>query len=133
MSDLPYTDEDLRVEAARQLKYVLDSIDTDGLLEASTHQLNDGSTWESMEEAEWDAALRSVDSLVDGAADTSEWAISLGADGLEPDGHTIQLGAIHGTDGDPAVRLHFAFHPDMGAADRDQFIVRLTQVISDHL
>ncbi|MFJ2110543.1 hypothetical protein ACIOEX_01220 [Streptomyces sp. NPDC087850] len=144
----PYTDADLRAEAAWQhagltedpdfggvgeqmedrfVRYEVVDADHGGLMPAP------GSPrWSEAGEGEFDKAQRKIHDLIDNAADVSEWAVDLGADGLEPDGHTIQLGAIHGTE-QPAVRMHFAFHSDMAPADRDRYIVRLTQVISDHL
>lgn len=136
MTERPYTNDDLRAEAARQIKYALDNVDTDGLLEASAYRLSDGTAWEALDEHEWRTALDEVDSLVEGAADVSEWAVSLGADGLEPDAHTFQLGAQNPGDDDPDepfVRLHFAFNPAATGEDRDRFVMRLAKVIAANL
>jgi hypothetical protein len=113
MTDHPYTDDDLRTEAAREIKYTLDNVDTDGLLEASTYRLRDGSSWEELDEDRWHTAMRAVDALVEGAADTSAWAVNLGADGLVPSGEHVDI-----ADGRIGVRIHFAFHPDMSAEMR---------------
>ncbi|WP_428956163.1 hypothetical protein [Streptomyces sp. cg35] len=108
MTDRPYTDDDLRAEAAREIKYALDNVDTDGLLEASTYRLTDGTAWEELDEDQWHTALRAVDALVEDAADVSEWAVNLGADDLEPSSHHVDIAEDR-----PLVRIHFAFHPDM--------------------
>lgn len=109
MTDRPYTDDDLRAEAARQIKYTLDNVDTDGLLEASTYRLSNGTAWEALDEREWRTALDEVDGLVEGAVDTSAWAVNLGADGLKSSDEHVDIAE----DGKPLVRIHFAFHPDM--------------------
>ncbi|MEU8623236.1 hypothetical protein [Streptomyces sp. NPDC048669] len=115
MAEKPYTDEDLRAEAARQIKYTLDNVETDGLLEASTYDLGNDRRWEELPEGDWHEALRNVDELIEGAADVSEWAVNLGADGLEPVGLNLN---INDSVGEHRVRLHFAFAPDMDKAKR---------------
>lgn len=145
MNDLPYTDDDLRAEAASCLS-ALGALPTAADIRRSlpdtyidSHRIPDSgreATWAAVVgEGGLDVAVGEIHALIEGAADTSEWSIGLGADGLEPDGHTIQLGDSDCSDTgeEPTVRLHFAFRPDMDAADRDRFIVRLTQAISDHL
>ena len=70
------------------------------------------------------------------ATGTTEWAAALIADGLEPDGHTLQLGAKEAGDDDsevPFVRMHFAFHPTATADERDRFVMNLTKAIAGHL
>lgn len=143
MSNLPYTDDDLRAEAASCLS-ALGALPTTADIRRSlpdtyidSHRIPDSgreATWAAVVGKDGlDVAVGEIHALIEGAADTSEWAVSLGADGLEPGGHTIQLGATDGSDDDPTVRMHFAFRPDMSAADRDRFVVRLTQVISENL
>ncbi|MGK3107912.1 MULTISPECIES: hypothetical protein [Streptomyces] len=149
MTDRPYTDDDLRAEAARQHKKLTEDPDFMGIGEqmgdASVVHTDDGETsltWQELLVPEgggswdaFDAAQRKIHDLINGAADVSDWAVALGADGLEPDGHTLQLGASDGSDSDdePTVRLHFAFHPDMEAADRDRFVVQLSKVVLRNL
>ncbi|MFF5670303.1 hypothetical protein ACFY8S_09225 [Streptomyces hygroscopicus] len=152
-ADQPYTDEDLRAEAARQLKNAGEDPDFVGVGEQmedawvpSVETTEDGSarTWKQLLVVEdedrddedytaFDEAQRKIHDLINGAADVSEWAINLGADGLEPDGHTIQLGVDPGDGHRPQVRLHFAFHPDMAAADRDRFAMQLSKVVLRNL
>ncbi|WP_405479974.1 hypothetical protein [Streptomyces anulatus] len=115
MPEKPYTDEDLQAEAARQIKYTLDNVETDGLLEASTYDLGNGRRWEELPEGDWREALRSIDELVEGAADVSEWAVNLGADGLEPDSRALDAG-------ERRVRVHLAFAPDISDDDRADLV-----------
>lgn len=63
-------------------------------------------------------------------ADVSTWAISLGADGLEPSTDTITL---DGRDDQPFIRMHFAFHSDMPEKDRQRFCTGLTQLLAKSL
>ncbi|MFH9072715.1 hypothetical protein [Streptomyces alboflavus] len=124
MPDRPYTDDDLRHEAARQHRASLDDPDFMGIGEqmdgsriestvtdpgAPVTTVAGGRTWDMLARDDFDAAQRSIDDLLTGAADTSEWAINLGADGLVPSTeHEITLNA-----GRPLARIHFAFEPDM--------------------
>jgi hypothetical protein len=151
MNDRPYTDEDLRTEAARIHRQFTAEPD-EGLVGEvmesghvpSVETSGDGSarTWPELlepdgeETPEYAQAQRAVTDLIRRAADLSEWAINLGADGLEPTGHTFQLGAKGPNDDDPDqpfVRLHFAFSPDATDEERDRFAMRLTQVIAANL
>ncbi|MFJ8923920.1 hypothetical protein ACIREK_31135 [Streptomyces sp. NPDC102415] len=145
MTQKPYTDDDLRAEAARQHYTATTDLDFMGIGEQmqdspieSTTALVDspvGPTWaEALGVDEFEAAQRAIDCLLGSAVDVSDWAVSLGADGLEPDDHTIQLGDGE-TDGpdQPQVRMHFAFHPDMPPADRDRFVVKLSQLVLRNL
>jgi len=131
MSDRPYTDNDLQIEAAREIKYALDNIDTDGLLEASTYTLPDGGRWEQLREADWVHALRRVDDLIETAADTSVWAVSLGVDGLEPVADVIEFPSA--TLDASFARMHFAFHPDVPADTRTHVINRIRTILAANL
>lgn len=151
MTERPYTDDDLRAEAARQLATLGEDPDFMGVgeqmedaLVAHTDLTDDGEsslTWSELlvpegAGASYEAfgeAQRKIHDLINGAADVSEWAINLGADGLEPTGHTIQLGVDPGDGDRPRVRLHFAFHPDMPDADRDHFAMALSKVVLRNL
>ncbi|MGW1546639.1 hypothetical protein [Streptomyces sp. NPDC002346] len=153
MTDQPYTDEDLRAEAARQHATLtedpdfmgvgeqMDSADIPsyGPEEDEEGRIDpDAGAWkwdELLDEDEFNAAQRKIHDLINGAADVSEWAVNLGADGLEPDGHTLQLGASDGAEGndEPTVRMHFAFHPDMEQGDRDRFVMELSKVVLRNL
>jgi hypothetical protein len=123
MSDRPYTDDDLRAEAARQHATLTEDPDFVGVGE----QMDD-EEWRSLNADDFDAAQRSIHDLINGAADVSEWAVNLGADGLEPSPHVINLDGDNG----PFVRIHFAFHPDMPERDRQRFGLAFAQAIADN-
>ena len=138
MTDRPYTDADLRAEAAHQHSILTTEVDFMGIGEAMDGSEIDstGTTWDQLGDGEFDTAQRAIDDLLGKAADVSEWAINLGADGLEPDGHTFQLGAQGPSDDDPDmpfVRLHFAFNPAATDEERDRFVMQLTKVIAANL
>lgn len=141
MTDRPYTDDDLRAEAARQHKTLTEDPDyvgigeqMDGMLIDSTVMQPDhddtGTTWDELSEDDFDTARCAIDKLLRKAANTSSWAINLGADGLVPsDDHVITLNA-----GDrPIVRVHFAFEPDMPEDLRTDLVQGLGDSINAHL
>ncbi|GAB2731535.1 hypothetical protein [Streptomyces bullii] len=142
MTDRPYTDDDLRAEAARQhatltqdpdfmgvgeqmsgrfVRYEVVDPDHGGLMPAPGSPC-----WDDLDEDQYDQAQRKIHDLINGAVDVSEWAVSLGADGLEPTNHTVTLDNADG----PFIRLHMAFHPDMPEHDRARFAMGLMKVIA---
>lgn len=144
MTDLPYTDDDLRYEAARQLFGAQEDPDFMGVGEqmeyaavAHTEDGEDSLTWQQLLVPEgggsWETfgeAQRKIHGLINGAADVSEWAINLGADGLEPsDEHALTIDG----DGKPLVRVHFAFEPGMPEEMRDAFVLGIGQAIDAQL
>lgn len=149
MADQPYTEDDLRAEAARQHAALTDDPDYMGVgeqmdgtpipstvtdLEPETGEpLEMSRAWSHLGDHDFDEAQRKIHDLINGAADVSAWAINLGADGLEPEDHTIQLGVDPGNGDRPRVRLHFAFAPDMDDDARDRFVLRLSNAIAANL
>ncbi|MFE0808177.1 hypothetical protein ACFW34_11925 [Streptomyces sp. NPDC058848] len=149
MTERPYTDDDLRAEAARQ--HAVLTVDPDfvgvgeqmqdqeieSLLPPEEADGAEGPHWdELLDEDQFAEAQRKIHDLINGAADVSEWAVNLGADGLQPDGRTLQLGAKGPAPEDevqPFVRLHFAFRPDASAEDRDRFVMELSKVVLRNL
>ncbi|MFD8866056.1 hypothetical protein ACFV1F_17055 [Streptomyces sp. NPDC059590] len=139
----PYTDDDLRAEAARQHAFLTQDPDfvgigegmEDGPVHSTSTDTDPARTWEELLPYEADGgkayntAQRAIHDLISGAADVSEWAINLGADQLEPEDHAITLDG----DGKPLVRLHLAFHPDMDDAARQGFAMHLARVMADAL
>jgi hypothetical protein len=141
--DLPYTDADLRTEAARQLANLSEDPDFMGVGEAmetnivpSTEEpdvIGGGRSWDSVlrENADdferFETAQRKIHDLITGAAEISEWAINLGADDLEPSSNVLGVEAGE----TPLVRIHFAFHTDMPEDARRQFVMRLGAAMAD--
>lgn len=140
MTDLPYTDADLRHEAARQhhgytRDRAFDNVgehmtgavihSRQGEPRACWHDLDDIATDGNPDP--FDTAQAAIYALIRGAADTSAWAVNLGADGLQPTGHLIE---IDGPDGQIAVRMHFAFDPTMPGGLRDEVIDDITRVLA---
>ncbi|MEV5086225.1 hypothetical protein AB0K74_48820, partial [Streptomyces sp. NPDC056159] len=93
MTDQPYTDDDLRVEAAAQhatltedpeFMCVGEQMDDD--IVASTEHEDGGKTWSELLPFEADSGeayntvQRKIHALINGAADVSKWAVDLGAD-----------------------------------------------------
>lgn len=126
MPDQKYDKDDLRTEAARWI-----GEDIDGL-EVIT-AMADREPWVHLGDEAFNDAYAEVRRLIDSAADTSEWAVHLGADGLEPDAHFLQLGIDPGSGDQPRVRIQFAFAPEMSDPERDAFVVGLTKVIAENL
>jgi hypothetical protein len=146
MTDRPYTDEDLRAEAAKQYATSTEDPDFMGISERmegsfieSTIVAPDpktgtepvtGRTWDELDEDSYDSAQRAIDDLIGNAADVSAWAISLGADGLEPsDEHAI---TINGDDR-PIARIHFAFEPGMDDEMRTALVEGIGQALDARL
>jgi hypothetical protein len=135
MNDRPYTDDDLRAEAARQLSAHGPSTSPEqvyaAMLDARIESSADGSTWSELLDApELDSPANAIRGLIKSAADVSEWAVNLGADGLEPsDEHVITLGA----DDKPIARIHFAFEPGMPEEMRTALVHGIGQAIDAHL
>ncbi|MEU0978495.1 hypothetical protein ABZ488_04690 [Streptomyces griseus] len=150
MTAQPYTLDDLTTEAARQHAALTRDPDFMGVGEmmynsavaslAPQHidgQPNDadGVTWRQLLPFEADAseaydlAQNRVYDLIRDAADVSAWAVQLGADGLQPEDHTLTVGG----DGRPLVRLHCAFAPELDDAARAAFMLGLGQTLTDGL
>ncbi|MCP3817806.1 hypothetical protein NLX86_06550 [Streptomyces sp. A3M-1-3] len=130
MTDLPYTEDDLRAEATSQLATLGEDPDFMGVGEqmeddvVTSTEADGGKTWGELLPFEADrgeafnAAQRRIHDLINGAADVSDWAVNLGADGLEPDEHQLGFSA-----GDrPIVRIHFAFAPELTDDAREALV-----------
>lgn len=142
MTDLPYTDEDLRYEAARQHALSLEDPDFMGIgermdgtpipstvvdLEPETGEaLEMSRAWSHLPREDFDAAQRAIDDLLAKAADMSEWAISLGVDGLEPDERSITIGGT-----ETAARLLFAFAPGLDDGQRAAIVHAIGHHVGD--
>lgn len=132
MTDRPYTDEDLRAEAARQLNNATEDPDFGGIAEQMEgHKIPSRGDfqWDQLSEDDFDTAKRKIDDLLSDAVDVSAWAVSLGADGLKPIDGSLNIKDSHGDD---RVRLHLAFAPDMDEDTRKAVIDRIADAIRYH-
>lgn len=143
MPDQPYTTTDLIAEAIRQHAGLAEDPDFTGVGEAMEDSVVDSTddgtcarqTWNELlvaptpndEYEAYSTAQQKIHDLITGAADVSAWAVQLGADGLQPEDHTLSVDG----DGKPLVRLHCAFHPDLDDAARTAFVSGLAQVLAD--
>ena len=134
-----YTDADLRAEAARQHQTATEDPDFVGIAEQMDGALIEstivdpdpetgtepitGRTWDSLSPDEFGKAHRAIDDILGRAADVSDWAINLGADGLEPSEQRLDVGS------GPRVRIHFAFASDMSEADRRDFVAEIAAAV----
>lgn len=145
MTDHPYTDNDLRAEAARQHAGLTKDPDYVGVGEAMDTELvahsvvtredgeRAGLPWngllpfEADDGAAYDEAQDAIHELISGAADVSEWAINLGADSLQPGTRVIDIGW---TDGPLRARIHIAYAPEMPDDERDRLAADLSDAIA---
>jgi hypothetical protein len=148
MSKLPYTDADLHAEAARQHAALTDDPDFMGVGEGMEDRYvqstvidedpdfeREGSTWGELlpynhdDGNAYNQAQREIHKLISHAADVSQWAVNLGADGLEPDEHELTWKAGE----QPIVRVHFAFHPGMRPESRDYLVTAVGEALHDQM
>jgi hypothetical protein len=132
MTDHAYTPEDLRVEAARQHKTATEDPDFSGIsdrMEGHKIASRGALQWDQLGENDFDAAQRAIDDLLSSAADVSEWAINLGADGLEPEEHSMTVKSAER----PIVRVHFAFAPEVSERMREAFVTGIGEVAAHQL
>jgi hypothetical protein len=139
--DRPYTDDDLRTEAARQLAALAQDHDFMGIgeqmlgteipskLPPAEADGAEGMHWDDLPDDDFDAAQHSIDDLLTKAADLSEWAIGLGADELEPGGYVLKIGSA----ARQIARVHFAFDPGLPEPVRASLVEGLAQTIADSL
>ncbi|TVL89821.1 hypothetical protein [Streptomyces sp. SAJ15] len=129
MTDRPYTDEDLRVTASSIVasavrgitpSEIADRMDRD-YIQSTNPGDGSGRTWEQLLNIEFLAARQQIDDFIRDAADVSEWAISLGADGLEPISESLTIGERG--------RLHLAFTPDTSQVARVHAVSLLAKAI----
>lgn len=123
MTERPYTDDDLRTVAANLHSAAICNADIP-LRQAIEEKWGD-----QLEDAEYDETCEQVVQTLDRAADTSRWAIDLGADNLVPSTeHEITVGA-----GRPIARMHFAFDPDLPEEMRTALVEGVGHAIDEAL
>lgn len=148
MTDQPYTDEDLRAEAARQHATLTEDPDFMGVGEAMEDRYVEstatdpdariertGSTWAELLPVEaddgeaYDEARRAIHKLISRAADLSEWAVDIGADELEPLDSALSMQTATG----PLVRILFAVRPDMPEDMRNALVEGIAIEIAKYM
>lgn len=138
-ADLPYTDNDLRAEAALCLSALSTSPTVADILRwlpgayVDSHREEDrkSHTWgDLLDNTGLAEVARKIHGLIGdagnvvGALNSARWLIDLCADGLEPSEQQLTLGRD-----EPRVRIHFAFAPDMSEADRRDFIAEIAAAV----
>ncbi|MFF6781386.1 hypothetical protein [Streptomyces sp. NPDC012510] len=133
--DRPYTDEDLRAEAGLALDALVhlptvEEIVTSLRQSYIPHLHADGDlvTWGGLldEDGITEAAHQIRERMVP-AAPVGEWAIRLGADGLQPHARAIDIGW---NDGPLQARIHIAFPADTPDGEREQFVTDISNAIA---
>jgi hypothetical protein len=130
LTDRPYTDDDLRAEAARQHATLAEDPDYMGVGEQMEdrfvrYEVVDPEhgdltpppgtpRWNELGEHEFDVAQNQIHDLINGAANLSGWAVDIGADGLEPEEHSMTVKSA----GRPIARAYFAFALDVSESMR---------------
>lgn len=109
MTDHPYTDDDLRHEAARQHAEVLrapDPLEVGDEMQGRPIASRAGDThtvrWGQLSGDDFHNARNEIHQLLNGAVDVSRWAVNLGVCHLE---RTTELAWGHGTSWDLAVQI----------------------------
>lgn len=135
MTDRPYTETDLRAEAAICLLALSIPPTTGDILralpgayiESRCNNDRSGDTWgDLLDNTSLAEVARTIHDRLALAADLSAWAVNLGADGLQP----ASLNLWMGPENTPRVRVHFAFAPDMPEDDRARFIEQIAAVMT---
>jgi hypothetical protein len=139
MPDQPYTPADLTAEAARQHAELAKNTDSRQVLgrmldaTVASTLVQDGDTGLTWDEAlncpQFKEPQQAIHDLIMGAADVSAWAVQLGADSLQPEDHTLTVNG----DGQPLVRLHVAFSPNLPDGARQAFMLALGQTLAEGL
>lgn len=119
-----WTSEQITAHATWLLRTHGESLESLTITETAADHGIDVSDWGG---DEWDAYVEDAEKLVRSARDLTDWAISLGADGLVPDVHRIDIGW---SDGPLQARLLIAFDKDMPDDEREQLAEDLRNAIA---
>lgn len=105
----PFTDDDLRAEAARQMKNATEDPDFVGIGEQMEGRKIPSRSlqWDQLDEDDFDAARRGIDDLISKAADVTKYAVDCGAEDLKPHQHRL----IQTEDGITFAAFHLAVDP----------------------
>lgn len=123
---MSYTEEDVRVEAARQYKEILSDADSLSVME----RMADRSPWGPLEEDALADAEEKVSSEMKRAADLSRWAVDMGAEALVPAADEV---TIRDNTGRAIMRVHFAFEPELTRESQTSVMGSVAQHLSNTL
>jgi hypothetical protein len=145
MTELPYTEADLRYEAARQYAIFMDDpefMSVGEMMEDSEVQSLAASVkaggddpytyWGTLlpynhdDGNAYNKAQREIHSLITNAADLSEWAVEMGADDLRPERLPVD---VKNVDGITVMRAHFAFAPHISEAKKNALVSLIAAVL----
>jgi hypothetical protein len=129
MTERPYTNADLRAEAARQLALSAKDPNFMGIgerMEGSKIPSRDDFQWDQLDDADFDTAQRDIDDLLTNAVDVSAWAVALGAAGLKP---VTEMG-VYLTTGGSSLAVQLALDPELTDAAQAELITKLTEAIN---
>ncbi|MFI6491258.1 hypothetical protein [Streptomyces sp. NPDC050564] len=122
----PWFDDQITAHAIWLQKTHGDSLETLTVTETADDHGMDTSDWRG---EDWDAYIDAVWKILRNAPNLTEWAINLGADGLQPDEHQLTWSA-----GDqPIVRVHLAFHSGMHAEARDYLVTAVGEALHEEM
>lgn len=128
-----YTEEDLLAEAASVINAAIpvDRSEVDGSMvigevESTRTEMGDFMTWPQLlpDEDEFEEAVAKVHAMVTEAADTSQWAVEMGRDGLEAESMQLTIDV-----GEHKTRLYFAFSKGISYEDRASICMGLSRII----
>jgi hypothetical protein len=141
MPNLPYDEEDLLIEAAKQ--YANKTCDTDlvavgeamtyseitSLLPPGEADGAEGPAWGDMDDEQFAEAQNRIHKLINGAADLSEWAVEMGAAELDPYGVKITINA-----GDKAfLSVNFGFAASVPEKTRMELAMKVGRFINENM
>jgi hypothetical protein len=138
MTDRPYTDADLRAEAARQHHDLTEDPDFMGVgeqmedsfvpsLRADDSVPSLATTWSAaLDGDDYGDAQRKIHDLLTNAADVSEWAVQLGAAGLTPH----EPIAVRSTTGGWEVAVQVATNPGLTDAARAELLAGIREAVT---
>ncbi|KAB1146771.1 hypothetical protein F7R91_14420 [Streptomyces luteolifulvus] len=123
----PYTDDDLRAEAARQLRAAVDpeEIGESTVIEGHKIPSRGDFQWDQLDDTDFTEADRGISELVEDAVDMSRWSVDLGASYLK---HVTNLVWGHGTNWDLAVQV--AHRPGLKDDFHDELVTAVRRAIN---
>jgi hypothetical protein len=130
VTDRPYTDADLIAEAARQHHDLTEDPDYMGVGEQMEYQTitsAPGLTWDQLGDDDYDSAQEAIHDLIGSAADTSRWAVTLGAAGLTPN----EPFAVRSTTGGWQVAVQVATNPEIRDDAHTRLLAEIRTAVDD--